>query len=109
MSEALTHHEQTIELPTDWEFFAGHFPNHPIAPGAAQLTALVQPSIREVWPKLGAPRGLKRVKFLQEIHPGDRLSLSLSRRDEARVRFRLSRGAELCSTGELHYTPSLED
>jgi len=108
MSEAHTH-EQTIEVPRDWEFFTGHFPNRPIAPGAAQLTALVQPSIRDVWPALGEPRGAKRVKFLQEIAPGDRLSLNLSRRAHARVQFRLSRGAQLCSTGELHYTSSLED
>ncbi len=106
MSEAPTH-RHAIELRPSWAFFEGHFPGRPIAPGAAQLTALVQPQIRERWPQLGEPRAVRRLKFLHELRPGDRLLLTLERqiKHPAHVRFRLSRGETVCSTGELRYAP----
>jgi 3-hydroxymyristoyl/3-hydroxydecanoyl-(acyl carrier protein) dehydratase len=77
-----------IEVPD--EFFAGHFPGHPILPGVAHL-ALVARALGD--PPLAA---VKTLKLRRPVGPGDVLDLVL---DEGR--FELRRGDETVSNGSL--------
>lgn len=72
--------EWKLKMPRGPGFFAGHFPDHPIAPGAASVHW-----VEEAWaagPGRGSRAvGLQRVRFLQEIAPGDEVRLVLECRN----------------------------
>ncbi len=82
----------------------GHFPGDPIVPGVSQLVDIVQARIHEGWPALARPSGMKRVKFLAAIRPGDRLQLVLTRKPGAHsVKFEIRRGEELATRGSMEF------
>ena len=64
VEESVERVEWTLRMPPGPGFFAGHFPGHPIAPGAASVHW-----IEEAWsagPGRGAaPAALKRVRFFE--------------------------------------------
>jgi 3-hydroxymyristoyl/3-hydroxydecanoyl-(acyl carrier protein) dehydratase len=91
-----------VTVPGDLSLLEGHFPGNPIVPGVGQIVALAEAQARRNWPELGAPRGLRRVKFQQALRPGDELSLVLERESKgAKVRFSIARGPEECTRGVL--------
>lgn len=82
----------------------GHFPDYPIVPGVAQLVDVVHASILRGWPELTTPSGMKRVKFLAEIRPGDLLEVELIRRlDKESVRFEIRSGGEAATRGSMEF------
>lgn len=83
-------------------FFEGHFPDDPVLPGVAQLSALVEPAALRAWPELGALRAASQVKFLRVVRPGEALSLRCTR-EGLRVRFTLCTGDEPVSEGTLDF------
>lgn len=65
---------------------AGHFPGHPVIPGAVLLGELVhmlQASLGEALPTLE----FKAVKFLHPVRPGDRLSIVIDAISEFDYKF----------------------
>ncbi|MEZ4448471.1 MAG: hypothetical protein R3B09_03250 [Nannocystaceae bacterium] len=95
-----------VEVPSDLIFLQGHFPGFPILPGIAQIVPLALGAARRVWPDLGAPRRLSRLKFRQPIYPEQILELHLERREEPlQVRFRVEREGRICSEGALEFPP----
>jgi len=64
----------TLSLPATHPVFAGHFPAHPVLPGALLLDLLVHALADAAagdWQVLSA-------KFLQPVGPGERLQASFS-------------------------------
>ncbi|HEY8378793.1 MAG TPA: hypothetical protein VIK91_20015, partial [Nannocystis sp.] len=98
--------EFAVGVPSDLLYFAGHFPGAPLLPGVAQLVALVLGRVRVLWPDLGEPTRLGRLKFKQPIAPGDALQLTLEREHDPaapRVHFRVVRGDETCTVGVMTF------
>ena len=91
-----------VRLPPELFAFQGHFPGDPVLPGIAQLLTLVLDRVHVLWPELGQPRRVTRLKFRQKIVPDDLLELRLER-DALEVRFELHRGPELCTQGTLDF------
>lgn len=95
-----------VEVPETLKYFDGHFPGDPIVPGVAQIVALAQRQAETLYPELGDIRGLRRVKFMEALRPGDTLRLHFTLSDaraagEAKVDFRITRGDVECSRGAL--------
>jgi len=91
-----------IYVPEDYVYFDGHFPGYPILPGAVQLSELVLPCVRRVWPELQQLKRMLRLKFQERILPGDELAVVLTPGAEpSQVDFAVQRGATLCAAGRL--------
>lgn len=100
-----------VGVPADLLYFQGHFPGAPLLPGVAQLVALVLDRVHALWPALGEPTRVGRLKFKQAIAPGDALRLTLEREDRPqdapRVHFRLERADGACTVGVMTFaTPA---
>lgn len=101
-----------VQAPADLLYFAGHFPGAPILPGVAQLVALVLARVHALWPELGEPTRVGRLKFKQRIAPGDALTLVLEREQSPgaapRVHFRIERDPDgACTVGVMTFaTPA---
>ena len=70
-------------LDAQWPVFAGHFPAHPVLPGALLLDWVVDAIQQQLSYTI---TGVTQVKFQRAAEPGDQLRLSL-RSDAERVRF----------------------
>lgn len=96
-----------VGVPADLLYFQGHFPGAPLLPGVAQLVALVLDRVHALWPELGEPTRLGRLKFKQPIAPGDALRLTLERevrpQDAPRVHFRVERDDGTCTVGVMTF------
>src|SRR5688500_1835445 len=90
----------TVKVPPGLRYLEGHFPGHPIVPGVAQLLPLLLCTAKGLWPDLPAPTGIKRLKFLEALRPGDVLELSLAR-EPGKLRFEIRRGDVLATLGTL--------
>jgi len=94
-------HRLPVHVPTDLRYLEGHFPGDPIVPGIAQL-ALAERAAHTAHADLGAPKGIRRLKFSARIDPGDDLEIEL-KRTEAKVRFVIRRDETECSRGTIIY------
>lgn len=89
-----------FSVPENLKYLEGHFPGNPIVPGVAQVVALAETQARTVWPELGDNAGLRRLKFMVGLYPGDQLRLTL-KRGESDVAFRVYKADAECSRGTL--------
>ena len=94
--------EVTLTIPAEHPAFAGHFPGHPVLPGAA-LLSLVMQAVAErplLAARLGAQPCLDNAKFLAPVGPGATLRLIL--REHGRgVAFELRQGDTTVARGQL--------
>ena len=100
-----------VAVPADLLYFAGHFPGEPVLPGVAQLVALVLDRVQALWPELGEPTRVGRLKFKQPIAPGDALGLTveLERGEGApRVHFQIDREGQACTLGVMTFATAAE-
>lgn len=93
-----------VHIPEGLRYLEGHFPGDPIVPGIAQLLPLVHDPIRAAWPELGAPRAIRRLKFLGALRPGHSLDVRLVKKDQ-KVKFEILRGEQTCTRGTLLFAP----
>lgn len=70
-------------LSGEEDFFRGHFPGFPVFPGVLQVEAIAQAgavaalSAPDAAGKLALFGGLERVRFRQQVRPGDTLRLEV--------------------------------
>lgn len=95
----------SVRVPADLLYFQGHFPGAPMLPGVAQLVGLVLGRVHALWPALGEPTRVSRLKFKRPIAPGDPLllTLELSRAGAPRLHFTLERAGETCTSGAMTF------
>ena len=91
-----------VRIPHGLKYLEGHFPGRPIVPGIAQL-ALIERAARTAWPDLGAPTGLRRLKFQKELLPGDDLVVALGR-SGGDVRFVIRKNDAEASRGLMSFS-----
>lgn len=85
---------------------AGHFPGHPIVPGAWLLSWVMGEATRRLT-LAGEARtitGVKRVKFLRPLSPSESFECELSTGSDT-VRFTLSSAAGVIAAGILQLQP----
>ena len=89
-------------VPPDLLYFRGHFDGDPVLPAVVQLDGLVLRQIDRIWPELGPPRQVLRLKFKRPVRPGERLELRLDL-DASRpaVTFDIEGAAGPCASGTL--------
>jgi acyl-coenzyme A synthetase/AMP-(fatty) acid ligase len=99
---SISAHHVEVRVPEDLFYFKGHFPGHPVLPGVAQLERIVLYQVGMLWPDLGQPRRVERVKFRRPIEPGDVLSLHLDHEvEQRRVSYSIRRNDEICASGVM--------
>ncbi len=81
---------------------AGHFPGHPIVPGAWLLSWVIADATRRLASTGSASAiiGVKRVKFLRPLGPSESFECELSTGSDT-VRFTLKCAAGVIATGIL--------
>jgi len=88
-----------LHLPADHPVFAGHFPAHPIVPGALLLDEV----IRLASARAGARDWTVRsAKFVHPATPGEALDVVLQAAGNGNaLDFRIEAGAQLIAAGSL--------
>ena len=96
----------TLHIAHDHPAFAGHFPSHPVLPGAALLSMVMQALATQpaLTSKLGAQPQLDNAKFLAPVGPGATLQLALSEQGRG-VSFELRDGATTVARGQWSASP----
>jgi hypothetical protein len=108
-SDAETRCVFEVHVPANYVYFEGHFPEHPILPGAAQLSDMVLPCVRSARPELGALTHMTRLKFSERISPDDTIEVHLHwRGTEPALEFALRRASTLCAAGRLSFSSERE-
>ena len=91
----------TLHIAADHPAFAGHFPGHPVLPGAMLLSLVMQALARRpaLASKLGPQPQLDNAKFLAPVGPGATLQLSLREHGQG-VAFELRQGTTTVARGQ---------
>ncbi len=96
-----------VSVPENYLGFSGHFDGYPVMAGVVQLHDLLMPLIAHHRPDLGHLRGLRRVKFLGRIGPGDSVEVKLGfPATDAGCDFQISKDGSVCSAGRLDFDPN---
>jgi 3-hydroxymyristoyl/3-hydroxydecanoyl-(acyl carrier protein) dehydratase len=82
--------------------FQGHFPEDPILPGVVQVDWAIHFG-REAFGPMGAFAGIRNLKFMEIIRPGEPLALRLTL-DPAGIRFAFQGSQGAKSSGTLRYS-----
>jgi len=86
-----------FSMPAGHPVFAGHFPGHPVVPGAWLLDRVLEAAREE---GLGGPWRLHSAKFLSPAGPDEILELSLSGSGD-KLGFQLHSGERLVASGSI--------
>jgi 3-hydroxymyristoyl/3-hydroxydecanoyl-(acyl carrier protein) dehydratase len=105
--------EAEFLFSTGCPVFSGHFPDKPILPGIAQITAVACTAGRG---RLLPVRGIERCKFLRPVLPGETLVIRVEagagargREETLRVNGHLFVGAENCASMTLVLAQNMAD
>jgi len=92
-----------IEVPKDHPSYAGHFPNHPVLPGAV----LLDETLRAIQRARGIDLTRWRIasaKFPHAVRPGDALRLEHAAAHSGLIRFTVYCAERIVATGSLSST-----
>ncbi len=91
-----------VDLPSDSPWFDGHFPGAPILPGIAQLSMAADAAGRMIG-VAGRVSAIRRARFRQVIRPGDRVRVSVVRREAGAGQwlFKVWANEEIACSGTL--------
>ena len=92
----------TITIPADHPSLPGHFPGHPIVPGAVILAEVIHAASGA----LGAGArivGFPSVKFMNPMLPGQRCELIFTDHGVGSAAFELTHDARRVASGNLRY------
>ncbi|MBL8558077.1 MAG: hypothetical protein JNM47_05115 [Hyphomonadaceae bacterium] len=89
----------TWTLDPEHPALAGHFPGHPVAPGVVVLDRVIAAACAQ-FPG-HACVGVRRMKFLRPLRPGETLALELEAPRAGNARIRATVGGELLMEGQL--------
>lgn len=99
--------ETSLHFAADHPAFAGHFPGHPMVPGALLLDAVLHAIAQAQSEACSADTGPQRVwqigsaKFLSPVRPGETLSLSWLPGATGSSRFAIRCGLRQIASGTL--------
>ena len=95
-----------IQVPSESNWFSGHFPGEPILPGIAQL-GMVFDAINRSEGRNIKITGIRRVRFKQIIRPDDPLHLTIKphKNGSGAYDFRIQVNAELACSGIMTVAP----
>ncbi len=83
-------------FPAELEVFQGHFPEHPLLPGAMQIE-MVRTALERALDRSLQITSVKKAKFLKEITPGQAIDLKIkfvADRDSIKVKAEAFSGEE---------------
>jgi acyl-coenzyme A synthetase/AMP-(fatty) acid ligase len=91
-----------LDIPADHPAFAGHFPGHPVVPGVAVLSLVMQvlserPALAQ---RVGATPRIDNAKFLHPVGPGSTLRVMLKEQGSG-VAFEVRSGETPVARGQL--------
>ncbi len=93
-----------LALTPDLLAFQGHFPDNPILPGVIQVDWAIRFG-REAFGPLGDFQGIRNLKFMDLIRPGERLELYLTfDRAAGRLGFRYEVQGGRKSAGQVAFS-----
>jgi acyl dehydratase len=92
----------TVHIAPDHPAFAGHFPGHPVLPGVALLSLVMQALAQQpaLAARLGTTPRIDNAKFLHAVGPGATLRLAL-REQGSGVAFDVWQGDTAVARGQL--------
>jgi len=90
--------ESSFTLPADHPVFAGHFPAHPIVPGALLLDEVVRLASEQTGTTQWTVRS---AKFVHPAAPDQTLTVRLVATDSGALDFRILAGDTLIAAGAL--------
>lgn len=70
-------------VPENLNYLEGHFPGFPVLPGVATIDITLEVIRRSLGVSSIRLKKLKRAKFLQPIHPGQRIEIQMSSLENA--------------------------
>jgi 3-hydroxymyristoyl/3-hydroxydecanoyl-(acyl carrier protein) dehydratase len=98
-------HRFRTRMPANCAYFEGHYTGYPILAGAAQIKLLAQSCIQMVDADAKRVTGLRAIKFLNRIVPGDELDVTIQIGTKpAEFIFEILRGETRCSGGRIQYS-----
>jgi len=108
--------EACCRIPTESDWFSGHFPSNPIFP-ALGMIGLVDRVLSDLGPSGGSgsagARQYKRVRFRQIVRPGDEIVVAISPQRPGgrdRFRFRILKAEEsICEGAAVFDAPALAE
>lgn len=91
-----------VHIAADHPTFAGHFPGHPVLPGVALLSLVIQALAQQpaLAARLGAQPRIEHAKFLSPVGPGATLQVQL-REQGGSVAFEVMAGNTCAARGQL--------
>jgi 3-hydroxymyristoyl/3-hydroxydecanoyl-(acyl carrier protein) dehydratase len=89
-------------IPADHPALAGHFPGHPVVPGALLLTVLLA-AIEDQWGLAPGPVSWAAVKFTASLRPGESFVMCMQMNSERHIAFTITRGDTAIASGRLQY------
>ncbi len=92
-----------LSIPSDLEYFAGHFPGSPIVPGVVQLKWAVE-SARRIFGVAGEVTRMEALKFHHVMVPGAVATLTLKwNAADRKLDFTYAAGEARFSSGRLSF------
>lgn len=95
-------HSESMTVPLEHACYAGHFPGNPVVPGAV-LLAWIEQRLSNSFDQARV-EGVRHMKFLSTLHPGDLCQLQFAGTAPGLVSVRCTRGEVLVCKGSLQVT-----